>query len=74
MPDQGGSNSCVTLLSRAQAKRPRILILLLCKSSWVRATLPWSLVQRLEERACFERRSLSNLIATSWRGRGSPYG
>jgi hypothetical protein len=70
MPDQSGSNSCVTVLRRAQAKRPRILIWLLCKSSWVSATLPWSLVQRLEERACFEGRSLSNLIARILEGAG----
>ena len=70
MPDQGSSNSCMTLLSRAQAKRPRILILLLCKSLWVRATLPWSLVQKLEERTCFEGRSLSNLIARILEGTG----
>jgi hypothetical protein len=33
------------------------------KPSRISATLPWHLVHRLEERAAYEGRSLSNLIA-----------
>ena len=33
------------------------------KRSRISATLPWSLVQRLEERAAYDGRSMSNLIA-----------
>ena len=40
------------------------------KPSRISATLPWSLVQRLEERACYEGRSLSNLIAHILEGAG----
>ena len=40
------------------------------KPSRISATLPWSLVQRLEERACYEGRSLSNLIVHSLEGAG----
>ena len=40
------------------------------KPSRISATLPWSLVQRLEERAAYEGRSLSNLIAHILEGAG----
>jgi hypothetical protein len=43
------------------------------KPQRVTATLPWYLVHRLEERAAYEGRSLSNLIASCWRVRGSPH-
>jgi hypothetical protein len=33
------------------------------KPSRISATLPWHLVQRLEERAAYDGRSMSNLIA-----------
>jgi hypothetical protein len=33
------------------------------KPQRITATLPWHLVQRLEERAAYEGRSLSNLVA-----------
>ena len=40
------------------------------KPQRVTATLPWSLVQRLEERAAYEGRSLSNLNARILEGAG----
>jgi hypothetical protein len=40
------------------------------KPSRISASLPWSLVQRLEERAAYEGRSLSNLIAHILEGAG----
>jgi hypothetical protein len=40
------------------------------KPSRISATLPWHLVQRLEERAAYEGRSLSNLIAHILEGAG----
>ncbi len=42
------------------------------KPSRISATLPWHLVHRLEQRAAYEGRSLSNLIAHLLEGRGSP--
>ena len=40
------------------------------KPSRISATLPWHLVHRLEERAAYEGRSLSNLIAHLLEGAG----
>ena len=40
------------------------------KPQRVTATLPWHLVHRLEERAAYEGRSLSNLIAFLLEGAG----
>ncbi len=40
------------------------------KPSRISATLPWHLVHRLEERAAYEGRSLSNLIAHILEGAG----
>jgi hypothetical protein len=40
------------------------------KPQRVTATLPWHLVHRLEERAAYEGRSLSNLIAHLLEGAG----
>lgn len=40
------------------------------KPQRVTATLPWHLVQRLEERAAYEGRSLSNLVAHLLEGAG----
>jgi len=56
---QRGASAAVPASELARRKPPRIS-----------ATLPWSLVQRLEERACYEGRSLSNLIAHILEGAG----
>ena len=69
-PWPGRLQSLRDLVEPGPTKRPRILIWLLCKSSWVSATLPWHLVHRLEERAAYEGRSLSDLIAHILEGAG----
>jgi predicted DNA binding CopG/RHH family protein len=56
------------MTSFSQARRgPQAFVpaseLLLRKPQRICATLPWHLVQRLQERASYEGRSMSNLIA-----------
>jgi hypothetical protein len=50
-------------LASTPAKLPHAADLLRRRPQRVTATLPWHLVQHLQERADFEGRSLSNLIA-----------
>ena len=55
---------------RAAAAAVPALELARRKPSRISATLPWHLVHRLEERAAYEGRSLSNLIAHILEGAG----
>ena len=56
---QAGSQAFVPALELSRRKPQRVT-----------ATLPWHLVHKLEERAAYEGRSLSNLIAFLLEGAG----